>query len=211
MQYTTPLILKRSDFTESGQFEAYAATWDLDDVGDVILRGAFMKALKLHEQTNTTPSLLWQHYPSQPIGRWVSFTEDSKGLLGIGKFTLTTQKGREAFELLKDNALSFSIGFQIDKNGSEVKNGIRYIKSISRLAEVSVVSIPANSAARLVALKKCSPQQLRSFERMLIKSSGLTKKEATGAVCGHWDIKESQEVRLINLLENLTHNIEVSA
>lgn len=210
MLHLTTFILKRADFTESGQFEAYAATFDLDDVGDVILPGAFEPALAKHRRANTMPALVWMHDLQQPVGQWLHFREDEKGLLGLGKFTLTVQKGREAFDLLTDSALAFSIRFEIAPNGSFFKNGIRYIKSISQLVEVSVVSVPANTEARLIALKKCNTHQLRSFEKMLIKSAGFSKTEATAATCGHWDIGDNLEPQLITLLQKLTNNIERS-
>jgi HK97 family phage prohead protease len=185
-KHFSPLIieLKRGSVTDEGRFSGYASTFGdpPDAVGDIIERGAFQPALKQHQTDGTMPAMLWHHDLSEPIGKWLHFTEDSHGLLATGQLTLGTRRGSEALALLKDDAVALSIGFSIAKDGAETKDGIRHIKSIARLYEVSLVSIPANSRARISKAKPCT---VREFEAML-RRIGLSSREAKRAATGGW-------------------------
>lgn len=184
MKKLSVVEIKRATLSETGQFSGYASTWDgePDAVGDVIKRGAFTKALAHHKRSGTVPALLWGHDLSEPVGRWLSFTEDSHGLLAVGKLTLDTRRGREAYALLKDDALSLSIGYTVSPGGASRKNGLRIIKDIARLYEVSLVSIPANGHAKITSVKNSS----REFEKALRERLGLSVREAKRATSGGW-------------------------
>jgi HK97 family phage prohead protease len=164
--HTPGLIeFKRDSLTPSGEFEGYASTFDnVDAVGDVIVKGAFSPALEYHRKEQTMPAMLWSHNTSEPIGRWLHFHEDDHGLVARGRLTLSTRRGAEAYELMKDNACSLSIGFRIAKDGAEMRGDNRIIHRIESLLEVSVVAIPANSRARILNLKD-SPRNLERFLR----------------------------------------------
>jgi len=180
----SPLVLKRASITETGEFSGYASTWhkEPDAVGDIIEKGAFAEAIAYHERNGTMPGLLWGHDHKEPVGRWLKFIEDEHGLLGIGKLSLGTTRGKEAHTLLKDNALSLSIGFTIKSGGSVTKNGIRIIKNVSRLHEVSLVSVPANGHAKITGVK-ASP---RNFEKALRVTLGLSAREAKRVTATGW-------------------------
>ena len=182
--HTSPQLLeiKRATLTQTGEFTGYASTWDgePDLQNDTVARGAFSPALTLHRKNNTMPAMLWNHDSSEPIGRWLSFEEDSTGLLATGKLTLDTKRGREAHALLKDNAISLSIGFSLARNGSRMKGDVREITNISRLHEISLVAVPANHNARIVEVK-ASP---RAFEKALRERLGLSQREAKRVVSG---------------------------
>ncbi len=184
MQKITPIEIKRASVTETGHFEGYASTWDgePDHQGDIIKRGAFSQAVAYHEKNDTMPAMLWGHDHKEPVGKWLSFVEDDHGLLAIGKLTLGTKRGQEAHALLKDNALSLSIGFILALGGSASKNGIREITGISRLHEVSLVSVPANVHAKITNVK-ASP---RIFEKALRATLGLSAKEAKRVTASGW-------------------------
>lgn len=179
--HTTGLIeFKRDSVTPTGEFEGYASTFgNTDAVGDVIVKGAFLKALSAHQNEGTQPALLWSHNQSEPIGRWLSVTEDSYGLLARGKLTLDTRRGREAHALMKDNACSLSIGFVIARGGAELKGNMRVISDIARLSEISLVAIPANSRAKILQLKD-SPRNLEKFLRDVGIPGGAAKKITSG-------------------------------
>lgn len=185
------LEIKRGSLTEAGRFEGYASTFDgpPDEVGDIILKGAFSKALQHHERSKTTPAMLWGHDLSEPVGKWLSFTEDDHGLLAVGQLTLGTRRGREAFELLQDEALSLSIGFSVAPGGATTRNSIRYITDIARLHEISLVSIPANSRAKVTGVK----QSPRIFEQALRERLGLSARESKRATAGGWPALVNKE------------------
>lgn len=196
----SPLLIevKRSTVTDTGEFEAYASTFGppADEVGDVIIKGAFSQALAIHRERGTMPALLFNHDTAEPIGKWLNFQEDDHGLLGRGRLTLGTRRGSEALALLKDGALATSIGFSVSPAGAEQKNGIREIRNIARLYEVSLVSIPANPRAQV---KK--PTTVKEFERAL-REVGLSVREAKRVTAGGWYGFAREERSEIDLLRD---------
>ena len=203
----SPLIVefKRASLTDEGVFEGYCSTFggEPDSVGDIVETGAFRDALAAHQKAGTMPGLLWSHNVDEPIGRWLDMREDSKGLLGTGKLTLETRRGREALALLKDEACSLSIGFAVGRNGTEMKGEVRHIKSVSRLFEVSIVAIPANHRARITSVKTDSP---RNFEKFL-RDAGLSNREAKRATAGGWRAlaRDEQSTELDLVLSRIEH------
>jgi Escherichia/Staphylococcus phage prohead protease len=199
----SPLLIeiKRGSVTDTGEFEAYASTFGppADEVGDVIAKGAFTSALAIHRERGTMPALLFNHDTAEPIGKWLSLDEDEHGLLARGRLTLGTRRGAEALALLKDNALATSIGFSVAPGGAEQKNGIREIKRVAKLYEVSLVSIPANPRAQV---KK--PTNLKEFERAL-RDVGLSVREAKRVTAGGWyGYAREERSETDELLESLT-------
>ena len=186
MRLTSPVLeLKRGSLTDNGEFTAYAATFGgpPDAHGDIIDEGAFRKTLEDHRRKGTTPAMLWAHDQREPVGKWLHFHEDAKGLLGQGRLTLGTKRGAEAFALLKDDAVAFSIGYRVAPDGSRREGNTRIITDIDYLGEVSLVSIPANSRARLK--KEYKPRSAKELERAL-RDVGLSAREAKRATAGGW-------------------------
>jgi HK97 family phage prohead protease len=132
---------------EGWSFSGYASTFgNVDQGGDVVLRGAFSNSLKAR-----VPRLLWQHDMTEPVGRVVSLREDDRGLHGEYKLSRTS-RGSDAYMLLKDGAIdSMSIGY-VPEDQEFDDNGVRLLKSVS-LLEISLVSIPMNEEARITAVK----------------------------------------------------------
>ena len=175
----TPALLeiKRHTVTATGEFQGYASTWDgqPDSYGDVIRKGAFTQALDTHRTAGTTPAMLWSHDQSKPIGKWLDFTEDDHGLLATGRLTLATKQGAESLALLRDDAIALSVGFILAEGGANTKNSVRFITKVARLAEISLVAIPANTNARIIEVKR--PGTVREFERVL-RDVGFSSRDA---------------------------------
>lgn len=162
--------------TETGGFRGYAARFlNIDRQGDMILPGAFSKALPefldagglvLADHMNKTGSV---------IGTLIDATEDRNGLMVDVQFSATSA-GQEVRRLMTEKALrKMSIGFYgrskpyTEKQIQEVwatfgmqpserqkamaKRGAKVITDVSEILEVSVVPIPANPEASILAVK----------------------------------------------------------
>lgn len=131
--------------------EGYASTYDEDQVGDIVMPGAFRKSLQERFPAGKI-KLLWQH--SEPLGVPIEMYEDSKGLYVKCRVS-RTQLGDDALQLVKDGVIDrFSIGFSIPRGKATIEEGtdIRRIHEV-KLYEVSLVTFAANEAAVLTAVK----------------------------------------------------------
>lgn len=119
------VAFKTAGVDKAGLFSGYASTFNgpADAYGDVIAPGAFSKTLA----SGRVPAMLWAHDPSEPIGKWLSLTEDRLGLRVEGKLTLGTKRGVEAHALMLDRALGLSIGFRNPMQG--VNKPLKSLKS----------------------------------------------------------------------------------
>lgn len=173
-------------------FTGYASTFgNVDEVGDVIERGAFTESLAVRK-----PKLLWQHQRDLPIGVIDVAQEDNNGLLISGRLPKNVQLAREAGELLKIGAIdSMSIGFRV-KQAEKDQDGIMRLRQVD-LYEISWVSMPANTKAVLTSIKSdvcphCREQfkmdieeikkieSKKEFERVL-REAGFSNSAATYA------------------------------
>lgn len=142
--------------SEFGVIEGYASTWDPDQVGDTIQRGAFARTLD-HWQRKADRHripVLWQHYHDEPIGATLEAFEDDRGLRIKARLLLGISKARDAYEAAMAKILGgLSIGFSIPRNGEDWhEDGTRTIREV-RLFEYSLVTWPANEAAVLTGVK----------------------------------------------------------
>lgn len=137
-----------------GFFKGYGSIYgNVDLGGDIVQRGAFSASIE-----KMMPKMLWQHRMDEPIGKFTAISEDAKGLLVEGQILLTIEKGREAYELLKNNVVSgLSIGYAAKE--VEYDNGIRLIKEAA-LYEISIVTFPMNTLAKVTDVKQmCESMQ----------------------------------------------------
>lgn len=139
---------------QEGIFSGYASVFnDLDEQGDRVLKGAFQASLAKCHYKKQMPKMLWQHDSEQPIGIWHMIREDQKGLYVEGQLLLDVQRGREAYALLKAGVLdSLSIGYQVVEAEKGGTTGERKLKKVD-LFEISLVTFPANTAARITRVK----------------------------------------------------------
>ncbi len=154
-RFGLPLACKFAPVDDSGLFEGYASTFGgpPDTFGDVVAPGAFKQTLSEHRGAGTMPAMLWAHDQNQPIGKWLDMSEDGVGLKAVGRLTLGVERAREARALMKDGALGLSIGFRTrDASKLDGDAGRRMLKNVN-LFETSAVAMPANSRARITAVK----------------------------------------------------------
>ncbi len=153
-----PLAIK--SLAADGTFCGYASVFGArDSQNEIVAAGAFRRSLAEKAARGDAPAMLWMHDPTMPIGLWVSLTEDRNGLRACGKLALGTQKGREAYELLKLGALTgLSIGYRVVRSRLDSRRKARVLTDVE-LFEISLVTFPANDAARVSEVK--SPRARR--------------------------------------------------
>lgn len=177
-------------------FKGYASTYDLDQGGDIIVKGAFAKSLA----TNASRvKVLWQHKTDVPIGKPMVMREDDRGLYVEAKISDTTT-GRDAMTLLRDGVIdSMSIGYIVGESDYK-DDGVRIIKELD-LFEFSLVSYPMNEKAVITAVKGLD---VREIERVL-REAGLSKSQAAKiAAAGVKSLREAgDEVKLDAELKEL--------
>jgi HK97 family phage prohead protease len=165
--------------SEDGLFSGYGSVFGvIDSYKEVVAPGAFAESL-----SQRTPALLWQHRSGEPIGVYSALREDQTGLYVEGKLALKTARGAEAYELLKMGAISgLSIGFVTRDDSYDRVTGIRTLKKVD-LWEVSLVTFPANDAARVSGVKSIDTiESLADAEAFLRDAGGLSRREATALV-----------------------------
>lgn len=148
-----PFVDVKMTHAASRAFEGYGSVFGvLDSYADVVQKGAFARSLREFRTKGRMPALLWQHDSAKPIGVYESMVEDDNGLFVKGRLS-DTQLGREAYALLQDGALSgLSIGFLTKKSEFDDETGIRTLTDVD-LWETSLVTFPANDAARVTDVK----------------------------------------------------------
>lgn len=110
-------------------------------------KGAFTESLKAN---GGRFPLLWQHHDDEPVGV-ARMSETAEGLALEGELAMDVAKGREAHALMKMKAIDgVSIGFTAidhiyEKQGDQQ---VRVVKK-AKLAEASIVTFPADKAARV--------------------------------------------------------------
>lgn len=177
------------NLSENGTFEGYGSIFgNVDSYGEAVVKGAFEKSLKKHKSQNDPVLMLWQHWWCDPIGVWKNLREDDRGLFGEGEINLDVQKGREAYSLMKQGALTgLSIGYSEVK--TREKDDVRLLEELD-LFEISPVTFPANTEARISAVKSerfeqfaqklrdGEPASIKEFEDVL-RDAGVPKSMAT--------------------------------
>lgn len=173
MLKTKDFALKVEDVAEDGTFTGYGSIFgNLDSYGEVVEPGAFVKSLARHAKEKSKPLMLWQHRPDSPIGVWEDLAEDAKGLKGTGRLLKGVRLAEEAHVMLKAGALQgLSIGYREIKVEPDGNN--RRLRELD-LAEISIVSFPANRRARVESVKS---ERMEEFARRLRDGDPLPVKE----------------------------------
>lgn len=165
---------------EDGTFSGYGSVFDhVDSYSDVVHRGAFRESLKTWAQKGGFPAMLWQHKYDEPLGVYTKMEEDDHGLYLEGRLLIDDDPlAKRAYAHLMAGSLTgLSIGYSIPSGGAEWDNGagVYRLKQVD-LWEVSLVTFPANDAARVETVKSAL-QGPRQFEKFL-RDAGLSRTEA---------------------------------
>ena len=151
--------------------------------------------------------MLWQHNSAEPIGVYESIREDDIGLWIEGRLLLDLEKGKEAYILLKNQAIrGLSIGFIPLAWEWETRENkrIRVLKEID-LWEISLVTFPANPKALVDDVK--SIKTVRDVEETL-RDAGFSRTEAKALISACKSTQreaedEDEEIKAAQRLLNL--------
>lgn len=194
---TATVRLEQKAVGTEGEFEGYGSVFGvLDSYDEIVAPGAFRQSIEDHQRAGTMPAMLWQHDPYAPIGHYTEMREDQTGLYVKGQLALETQQGREAHALLKAGALNgLSIGFMPHRSEYNDDTGQRTLTEVD-LWEVSVVTFPANGAARVSGTKALnrisSLTDWKSVERYLREEGDFSNDGATAMVAAVKRIRDSE-------------------
>ncbi len=190
------LEVKFSEDAAVGEFTGYGAVFgNVDQHGDVIVKGAFKETLREWKKQKRMPPMLVQHggfglgdMDGLAIGKWSSMVEDDTGLLVEGKLiNLDTERGRTIHGALREGVLDgLSIGFRAKEFslGTKPDEPRRTLKKID-LVELSVVQMPANGEARIQSVKSADDiKTIREFEDFLRDAGGYSRAAAK-AIASH--------------------------
>lgn len=196
--------------SETGAFEGYGSVFGVKDSYDeVVASGAFVESLEIKKASGKMPAMLWQHRSDEPIGVYTGMAEDGIGLKVSGQLALKTARGAEAYELLQMKAISgLSIGFVSLEDTFDRVTGIRTLEKID-LWEVSLVTFPANDAARVHGVKGIELiEDLKSAEKCL-RDAGMSRREAVAFIARVKDLSQSDsdegEKHIIEAIQRNIH------
>ncbi len=155
--------LELKSLAESGRFSGYASVFHrVDSQKDMVLPGAFKASLagRVHEI-----KLLWQHDMREPVGVIETMREDDHGLYIEGRLLMDIARAREAYVLMKEGVISgLSIGYSPRRYQIDPGSGVRLLSAID-LWEISLVTFPANEAARISMIKEDSGIRIQDSEK----------------------------------------------
>lgn len=138
----------KADEAKLGQFSGRASVYGVvDHYQDVVVPGAFKNSL---EKLGGEIVVLNQHNPMDPIGK--ALLEDSDtALLAVGQLVLDLPSAKDMHtRVLNGLVTGISIGYQTNKEAYVA--GVRQLIDIE-LLEISLVTFPANSYARVTDVK----------------------------------------------------------
>jgi HK97 family phage prohead protease len=176
---------------EGYKFTGYASVFNgIDSYGDMIAPGAYRNTLAARERA---VQMRWNHY-GPVIGKWLSISEDDRGLKVEGELTPGHSVAEDAKALLNHGAVSgLSIGYRVLKQ--EQQSGYLLLKEIE-LIEISVVEEPADNAARISDIKAAiyGAETYKEFESILREAGGFSGSDATALVAGIKSLSHGERV-----------------
>lgn len=174
---------------ETGYIEGLAAGYDNVDFGnDRIAKGAFGPSLVGRK---TIPMLLF-HDQRRPVGAWKEFADSDEGLVVKGKIATKTRDGGEAYELVKEDALSgLSIGYDVVKK--KMVGKVRELLELF-LHEVSLVPIGMNPKALISGVK-----EIEDARNRLAAGDRLTEREWEGLLKDAFGLSNAEAERVVRV------------
>ena len=186
--------LKIKALGADGTFSGYGSVFGvIDSYKERVMPGAFARSIEAKGAAGI--AMLWQHQADCPIGVYTEIREDDHGLYVEGKLALETEKGREAYALMKEGwQAGLSIGFMPeDVREAKGESGVSELYEVD-LWEVSIVTFQANLEAFVqevrsiqevrAKVEKGEDPTKRELERLLTRDAGLSRSKAAALLAG---------------------------
>lgn len=179
----------QSDGTADGVFEALVATWDLDSVGDKIVKGAFADSLAEWTNSGDPIPVYWSHRMDDPdfnIGSVLEASETDEGLLVKAQLDLESPKAAQVYRLMKGRRVTqFSFAYDIEDYAWIEEKGEPPYMELRRLKlhEVGPTPIGANQATELIDIKagrvlsKANEEKVAEIARLATELLKAVKSE----------------------------------
>lgn len=176
---------------DTGAFSGYASVFGgVDSYNDTILPGAYKSVIeRIKTGSARMPKMFVNHKSWElPVGKWLTMEEDDTGLFMFGELTPGMDDSKAVKAAMQHGTIDgLSIGYGLNRDDvefQEKENGtVRVIKNISELYEISIVTYPADDAARvdLSSVKNVLDQveSIKDFEDFLREAGGFSKSLAT--------------------------------
>lgn len=142
--------------TDEGTFTAVISTATVDRDKDIIEPAAMVASLAKWAALGKLVPLAWDH-TNEVVGHIDPASASVKNgeVIAAGSVDQSTERGGEAWRLVKSGTLSFSFGFLFDPKlgASKLKNGRYRVKELD-VFEISVIPVgPANNDTRVLGWK----------------------------------------------------------
>lgn len=134
--------------------KGYAATWDVDSIGDQIVRGAFADTIAergprlVNGETRSKIKVFYNH--SLCIGRPLLMREDEKGLY-VEFYVDETDLGNMVLAMIESGTLDV-MSFAFDVVEAKPVNGLRRLLKL-KVYELGPVDIACNEEASIIGIK----------------------------------------------------------
>lgn len=156
-----------------GAFSGYGSVFgNVDSKNDIIMPGAYAEILKAADGVPLYVNHGWLR-DALPVGKWSGLKEDERGLFGEASLVMQMPSAVDAYWGMKSGLVTgLSVAILPDHKATERRpDGVRVIHRIKALKEISIVTEPANEAARVTDVKAAEEvgqiETVRDFERLL--------------------------------------------
>lgn len=197
--------------SEEGVIEGYASVYgNIDSYGDVVQKGAFKN---LFSKKDSIIPVLWQHDTRQPVGGASLFKEDDLGLYMKASLVMEVQKAQEARALAKAGVVTgLSIGYTVNEYTYNKEEGVTYLTDLN-LWEVSLVTFPANTEARVEGVKQILEDGGMPSEREieeLLRQAGFSRTQSKTIISkGYRSLqRDAEDDDAIQMIEGLKANLQ---
>lgn len=169
--------------SDEGHVSGWASVYGNTDLqNDIVMAGAFKSA------SGSKVPMLWQHRADSPLGV-AMVSEDAKGLRFDASLVMSDPLAVKARDHMRAGSVrGVSVGFDINKGGSRVRDdGVRLLTDLA-LWEVSICTFGANPLATVTAVKS-----REEIEQAVRAEWGWSKSKARKMAHMGWKIYNGDE------------------